>query len=69
MTAALGVLALAAAFGGWIRSRASTAERILAAAAGLLLCYAARWADVAGIATLAVVLFLHFGRRPPAATE
>jgi len=68
-TAALGILALAAAFGGWIRARASTGERILAGAAGVLLCYAAPWADVAGIATFAVVLFLHFARRPPAAME
>ena len=65
-TAALGVLALAAAFGGWIRSRASAPERVLAGASGLLLCYPATWSDVAGIATLAMVLFLHSGRRPPA---
>ncbi|HEY7496970.1 MAG TPA: TRAP transporter fused permease subunit [Vicinamibacterales bacterium] len=68
-TATLGILALAAAFGGWIRTRASLPERVLAGAAGLLLCYASPVADVSGIATLAVVLFLHFGRRPPAITE
>jgi TRAP transporter 4TM/12TM fusion protein len=64
-TAALGIVALAAAFGGWIRTRASAWERVLAGLAGLLLCYPAQWADVAGIATLAVVLFLHFGRASP----
>ena len=39
-------------------------ERGLAGLAGGLLCYAAGWADLAGLALLGVVLFLHFGRRP-----
>ncbi len=64
-TAAAGIAALAAAFGGWIRGPASGLERGLAGLAGGLLCYAAGWADMAGLALLGVVLFLHFGRRPP----
>jgi TRAP-type uncharacterized transport system fused permease subunit len=67
-TAAIGVGALAAGFGGWIRSAASPVERTLLIAGGLLLFYAARWADVAGFAITAVVLFLHLVRKPPAVT-
>ena len=64
LTAAAGIAALAAAFGGWIRGPASALERGLAGLAGGLLCYAAVWADLAGLALLGLVLFLHFGRRP-----
>ena len=65
LTAALGVACLAAAFGGWIRRPASMVERALAGVAGGLLCYAAPWADLSGLILSSVVLFLHFGRRPP----
>ena len=64
LTAAAGIAALAAAFGGWIRGPASLIERGLAGLAGGLLCYAAGWADLAGMALLSVVLILHFGRHP-----
>ena len=64
LSASAGVAALAAAFGGWIRHRASRVERGLAGVAGALLCYAAGPAVLAGLALLAVVLFLHFGRHP-----
>jgi len=64
LTAAAGIAALAAAFGGWIRGPASLLERGLAGLAGGLLCYAAGWADLAGMALLSVVLILHFGRHP-----
>jgi TRAP-type uncharacterized transport system fused permease subunit len=67
VTAAVGIGAFAIAFGGWIAAPASHLERMLAAAAGSLLSYAAGWADVAGLALLSLVLFLHFGRRPPTA--
>jgi TRAP transporter 4TM/12TM fusion protein len=66
-TAAIGVGALAAGFGGWIRGPASMAERAALIAGGLLLCYAARWSDIAGLAITAVVLFLHLMRYTPAA--
>jgi TRAP-type uncharacterized transport system fused permease subunit len=65
-TAAAGVVALAAGTGGWIRRAATVPERITLVAAGLLLFYAARWADIAGLALAAVVLLLHFNRWPPA---
>ena len=64
LSASAGIAALAVALGGWIRHRASRVERGLAGVAGALLCYAAGPADLAGLALLAVVLFLHFGRRP-----
>ena len=64
LSASAGIAALAVALGGWIRHRASRVERGLAGVAGALLCYSAGPADLAGLALLAVVLFLHFGRRP-----
>jgi TRAP transporter 4TM/12TM fusion protein len=64
LTAAAGVAMLAAGLGGWIRGRVSGPQRVLATAAGALLCYGAPWADVAGITISAVVLFLHFPGRP-----
>jgi TRAP-type uncharacterized transport system fused permease subunit len=67
LTAAVGVGALAAGFGGWIRSPASPAERVLLVLGGLLLFYASIWADLGGFAVTAVVLFLHLMRHTPAA--
>jgi TRAP transporter 4TM/12TM fusion protein len=63
-TAALGVAALAAGFGGWIRTQASGAERTALVCGGLLLFYADRWSDIAGFVITAVVLILHFFQRP-----
>lgn len=62
-TAVLGVGALAAGLGGWIRRKTTTIERVCLVTAGLLLFYAQRWADGAGIAILAIVLALHVSRR------
>jgi TRAP-type uncharacterized transport system fused permease subunit len=62
-TAALGVAALAGGFGGWIAGPASVSERVLLVGSGLLLFYAATWADAAGFVIGAVVLILHFSRR------
>ena len=62
-TAAAGIACLAAAFGGWIRGPLAPAGRVAAGLAGLLLCYASPWTDLAGLAGMAVVLFLHFPRR------
>jgi TRAP transporter 4TM/12TM fusion protein len=64
LSAAAGIAALAAAFGGWIRRPATGLERGLAGLSGGLLCYAAGWADFAGLAILGVVLILHFGWHP-----
>src|SRR5207302_1485132 len=63
VTAGIGVAALAGGLGGWIRRPASGAERVALVAGGLLLFYAGRWSDAAGLAITAVVLILHFRRR------
>jgi len=59
VTAAVGVAALAGGLGGWVRGPASWPERAGLIAGGLLLFYAAPWADAAGLTVSAVVLFLH----------
>jgi TRAP transporter 4TM/12TM fusion protein len=64
-TAAVGVGALAAGFGGWIRREASVPERLALVVGGLLLFYASRWTDAAGFVITAVVLILHLNRQPP----
>jgi TRAP-type uncharacterized transport system fused permease subunit len=64
-TAAAGVAALAAGFGGWIRGEVPGAQRVALVAGGLLLFYASGWSDVAGFVISAVVLFLHFIGQPP----
>jgi TRAP transporter 4TM/12TM fusion protein len=61
-TAAIGVAALAGGLGGWVRGRASMPERAGLITGGLLLSYAAPWADAAGLSVVVVVLFLHFMR-------
>ena len=43
--------------------RLAPAGRVAAGLAGLLLCYASPWTDLAGLARMAVVLFLHFPER------
>ena len=67
LSAAAGIAAFAVAFGGWIVRPATALERGLAGVSGGLLCYAAGWAELAGLALLSMVLFLHFGRHPPKA--
>jgi len=61
-TAALGVTALAAGFGGWMRRAATLPERALAVAGGALLFYPAGLADAAGAAITAGALILHAWR-------
>jgi TRAP transporter 4TM/12TM fusion protein len=62
LTAVLGVGALAAGFGGWLRSRANPMERFLLVTAGLLLLYAHAWTDWAGLALLLMAVFLQLSR-------
>ena len=68
VTAAIGVAGLAAGLGGWFVHAARPSERALLIVGGLLLTYAAGWADVAGLSILAVVSILHFLRHSPAST-
>jgi TRAP transporter 4TM/12TM fusion protein len=59
VTAALGVGALAIGAGGWLRVRATKPERVVAAAAGLLLLYPGARVDLVGIVLLASVVARH----------
>ncbi|MFO7693856.1 MAG: TRAP transporter fused permease subunit [Vicinamibacterales bacterium] len=61
-TAALGVVALAAGFGGWMRRAATLPERALAVAGGVLLFYPAGAADAAGVAIASSAVILHAWR-------
>ena len=51
-TAAVGVAALAAAFGGWLLGPLGQVERVLLATGGGLLVYASTYADLFGLALL-----------------
>ncbi len=64
-TAAAGVAALAAGLGGWIRGEVPGPQRAALVGGGLLLFYASGWSHVAGFVISAVVLILHFIKRPP----
>ena len=59
MTAIVGIVALAAGLGGWIRGPATPLERALATAGGLLLFYASTVTDVAGIVLFAAAVAMH----------
>ena len=61
-TAIIGIVALSAGLGGWIRGRANTAERVLATAGGLLLFYAGTVFDIAGTIVFAAAVGLHLVR-------
>jgi TRAP transporter 4TM/12TM fusion protein len=61
-TAALGVVAVAAGFGGWMRRAATPPERVLAVAGGALLFYPAGRADAAGLVITASAIALHVWR-------
>jgi TRAP-type uncharacterized transport system fused permease subunit len=66
-TAAVGVAALAAGLGGWLRGPVSPPLRAALTGAGVLLFYAAPWADLVGLTIIAVVLILQLRRQPPTA--
>jgi len=61
-TAILGIVALAAGLGGWIRTRANALERTLATAGGLLLFYAGAMSDFAGATLFGLAIALHRAR-------
>jgi len=64
LTAAAAIAAFAAAFGGWIFAPATAVERVLIAVSGALLLLADARLDAAGAGIAAVVLVLHWFRRP-----
>jgi len=59
LTAAIGVVALAIAFGGWLRGAVAMPERILAGVAGALLFMADVRTDLAGFVILSLALIIH----------
>jgi len=61
-TAAVGVAALAGAFGGWLFGPLERVERVLLAIGGGLLVYPSTNADLSGLAIVGVVFFLHYRR-------
>ena len=61
-TAVIGILALGAGLGGWIRSEANAVERTLATAGGLLLFYAGTLSDVAGLVLFGIAIALNVTR-------
>ena len=60
-----GSLALAMGLGGWLRQKATTVERTLAVAGGLLLFYATTGTDVVGAALFLGAIVLHIVRTTP----
>jgi len=61
-TAMIGILALGAGLGGWMRTTANMAERTLATVGGLLLFYADPVSDIAGLVLFAAAVALHHVR-------
>jgi len=61
-TAVIGILALGAGLGGWIRSEANALERTLATTGGLLLFYAGTLSDVAGLVLFGIAITLNVVR-------
>jgi TRAP-type uncharacterized transport system fused permease subunit len=61
-TAMLGIVALAAGLGGWIRTKANALERTLATAGGLLLFYVGSMSDIAGAILFGIAVALHWAR-------
>ena len=64
VSAAFGIGAFAASFGGWIFKPATMAERALMGTAGALLVFADLRFDLAGLVLTAVVVILHYRRQP-----
>ena len=62
-SAAIGIGAFAAGFGGWIFKPASPLERVLMGIAGTLLVFADLRFDAAGLVLTAVVVILHWKRQ------
>jgi TRAP-type uncharacterized transport system fused permease subunit len=61
-TAVVGIVALGAGLGGWMRGEANGLERTLATCGGLLLFYAGSISDVAGLVLFGIAIALNVTR-------
>jgi TRAP transporter 4TM/12TM fusion protein len=68
-TAAVGIMALAGGFQGWLFRRTTLAERVMLIVAGVLLVYPKTLFDVAGFGLVALVLMLQWFHRPAIQTS
>jgi TRAP transporter 4TM/12TM fusion protein len=62
-TAAVGIMALAGGFQGWLFKKTSLYERLSLGVAGFLLVYPANWSDTIGFVLVALVLLSQWLRR------
>jgi TRAP transporter 4TM/12TM fusion protein len=69
LTAAVGILALAAGFQGWALRRATLPERAMLLVAGLLLVYPHKAVDAVGFGLVLLVLVLQWFHRPAIQTS
>jgi TRAP-type uncharacterized transport system fused permease subunit len=68
-TAAVGIMALAGAFQGWLFRRTPGWERLMLLVAGVALVYPDTAFDIAGFGLVAAVLFMQWFRRPSVQTS
>ena len=68
-TAAIGILALAGSFQGWLFKRTPLWERLMLLVAGVLLVYPKTLFDAAGFALVIVVLVMQWLRKPSTQTS
>jgi TRAP transporter 4TM/12TM fusion protein len=64
-TAAVGIMALAGGFQGWLFKRTPPWERLLLVAAGVMLVYPSKLLDLVGFGIVAVVLASQYFRKAP----
>jgi TRAP-type uncharacterized transport system fused permease subunit len=62
-TAAVGIIALAGGFQGWLFKKTSLAERAMLVIAGFLLVYPAKASDLIGFSLVAIVLFIQWRKK------
>jgi TRAP-type uncharacterized transport system fused permease subunit len=62
-TAAVGIMALAGSFQGWLFKKTPLYERLALGIAGFLLVYPANWSDTIGFSLVALVLLSQWLRR------
>ena len=68
-TAAVGIMALAGGFQGWLFKKTPTYERVMLLVAGVLLVYPKTLFDAVGFTLVAVVLISQWVRKPAPATS